>query len=731
MSVRQAGRRELPPTPVAALDELIEVARRFGRDPGFSRGGGGNASAKVDGVLYIKPSGVALGTLAAEDLVPLDVEPLLALLHAGVESDAGSEGDNATRDPVMRTAMAARLADAGGRRPSVELLFHAFLPERFILHTHPVDINAVTCSRDGAALAGRLFGELAVWVPYTDPGLPLARAIVEARRAYEERTGRPAPAVTLMQNHGIIVGGDSAAEIETRSAWLAGIVRGALDGAKAVGDGAAVPHASSPAEGVAPAPAAIDRLATPTAPLATAAHASSPADPVPAPMDPARARVLVDAIGPTLRGLLASGDALPVVTFDDAPLAATFTATPAGRAVVLGGPMTPDQIVYTGSWPLLIDVPADIAPDDVPAAIREHLARHLAAHETAPIVAVVPCLGLFAAGDTWEQADTARHVYLDCLRVAHGALSLGGVKALPAAERTFIEAWEAESYRRVVAAGASRAGRLAGKVALVTGAAQGFGLAIAADLVAQGGHVVLADVNATLADSNAVELETRHGPGRAMAVSMNVADEHSVADGLHATVVRYGGLDLLVSNAGVLRAGGVTSQPLADFDLVTKVNYRGYFLGVRFAAPIMARQHRARPGYWADIIEINSKSGLAGSSRNSAYAGSKFGGSGLTQSFALELVGDGIKVNAICPGNFFDGPLWADPETGLFVQYLREGKVPGATTLDDVRAFYEAKVPMGRGCRPADVLEALYYLVAQPYETGQALPVTGGQVMLS
>ena len=189
--------------------------------------------------------------------------------------------------------------------------------------------------------------------------------------------------------------------------------------------------------------------------------------------------------------------------------------------------------------------------------------------------------------------------------------------------------------------------------------------------------------------------------------------------------MRYGGLDLLVSNAGVLRAGGVTTQPLADFDLVTRVNYRGYFVCVRFAAPVMARQHAARPAWLSDIVEINSKSGLAGSSRNSAYAGSKFGGIGLTQSFALELVGDGIKVNAVCPGNFFDGPLWSDPDNGLFVQYLREGKVPGATTVEDVRHFYEAKVPMGRGCDPADVLEAIYYLVAQQYETGQALPGHG------
>ncbi len=698
MSGRQTGRRELPPTPGAALDELIAVARRFGRDPEFARGGGGNASVKVDGVLYIKPSGVALATLAADDLVPLDMEPLLALLHADDAENgaAGAMADaaDAAGDPVMRTAMAARLADVGGRRPSVELLFHAFLPERFVLHTHPLDINAVTCNRDGAAIAARLFGDRALWVPYTDPGLPLARAIVEARRAHVERTGGPAPAVTVMQNHGIIVGGDSAAEIEERSGWLLDTVRAAMDRARASG-------------------------------------APSAADLPPAGMDPARARTLVDVIGPSLRGLLATGEALRVVTFDDAPLVASFVARPAGRDFVHGGPLTPDQIVYAGSWPLLLDVADEIEPDDVPDLLRERLAEHAATHGTAPVVVVVPRLGLFAAGDTFDEADIARHVYLDALRIGEGALALGGVRALSVGERTFIEAWEAEAYRREVAAGPAGAGRFAGKVALVTGAAQGFGLAIAADLVAEGGHVVLADLNAALAEANAGDLEARHGPGRATAVAMNVMDEQSVADGFHATVVRYGGLDVLVSNAGVLRAGGVTSQPLAEFDLVTQVNYRGYFLGVRSAAPIMARQHHARPEHRSDIIEINSKSGLVGSGRNSAYAGSKFGGIGLTQSFALELVDDGVKVNAICPGNFFDGPLWADPESGLFVQYLRTGKVPGATTIDDVRHFYEAKVPMGRGCTPADVLEALYYLVAQQYETGQALPVTGGQVMLS
>jgi sorbitol-6-phosphate 2-dehydrogenase len=192
----------------------------------------------------------------------------------------------------------------------------------------------------------------------------------------------------------------------------------------------------------------------------------------------------------------------------------------------------------------------------------------------------------------------------------------------------------------------------------------------------------------------------------------------------------FGGLDILISNAGVLKAGSVKTQAVKDFDLVTAVNYKGFFVCTQVFSPIMALQHLANPAYQSDIIQINSKSGLVGSNRNGAYAGSKFGSIGLVQSFALELVEDGIKVNAVCPGNFFDGPLWSDPNDGLFVQYLRAGKVPGAKTIQDVRRAYEAKIPMGRGCTTADVMKAIYYLIEQSYETGQALPVTGGQVML-
>lgn len=295
---------------------------------------------------------------------------------------------------------------------------------------------------------------------------------------------------------------------------------------------------------------------------------------------------------------------------------------------------------------------------------------------------------------------------------------------------------------------------VSGKVAVVTGGAQGFGEGIVREFIAEGAFVWIADMNEEGARGLSDELNAKAGKTVSLPVKVDVSDESSVWEMVRTIVSGTGGIDIFVNNAGVLKAGSVKTMELSAFRFVTDVNYVGYFLCAKYVSRVMALQNQAfeafrkitggkKTGssdapnaaaemgvYFTDIIQINSKSGLEGSNKNGAYAGGKFGGLGLTQSFALELVEDNIKVNAVCPGNFFDGPLWSDPEKGLFVQYLKTGKVPGAKTMDDVKVFYEAKVPMKRGCRVADVVKAMRYIIDQQYETGQAVPVTGGQIML-
>ncbi len=332
--------------------------------------------------------------------------------------------------------------------------------------------------------------------------------------------------------------------------------------------------------------------------------------------------------------------------------------------------------------------------------------------------------GVFTWGGTKVSADKRMALFLDLVKVKKYS-SLNNKINFSEIENTLFQ-----SYGKVVLESQRVEKNLSEKIAIVTGAAQGFGKGIAESLAKEGANVILADLNEDMARENASKLNREYGQGKFLALEVDVANEDYVKNMIWETVAEYGGIDIFISNAGVLKAGSLESMDLESFELSTKVNYTAFFLCTKYASEPMKIQYRFNQDYFSDIIQINSKSGLEGSKKNFAYAGSKFGGIGLTQSFALELMEYNIKVNAVCPGNFFEGPLWSDPEEGLFIQYLRSNKVPGARTIKDVRKFYESKIPMKRGCQIEDIAKAIFYIIDQKYETGQVIPVTGGQIML-
>ncbi|MBR6807245.1 MAG: SDR family oxidoreductase, partial [Clostridia bacterium] len=570
---------------------------------------------------------------------------------------------------VLADLMLAREAGEGAKRPSVETLLHDLFPQKFVLHVHPATVNGITCSVNAKCAATELFPE-SVWVDESEPGYILAALCRGELAAYEAKMGKAANLVFL-QNHGVFFAADSEEELD---ALVADVMN------------------------------KIDEKIT-TLPDFTDVEAD---------LD------LASEIAPAIR-MLYDENGMAKVKFEANKTVLKF-AESAESFAPLTEPLSPDHIVYCKAEPLFVEYNGI---DSLKAAFDSFTVRR----NFKPKVIFVKGLGMFTVGATLKEATTAAAVWRDAMKITVYAESFGGVSHMKPALADFIVNWEVESYRSKVSLAGGAAKALSGKIAVVTGSAQGFGEGIARHLAMEGAAVVIADMNAEGAAKTAAAIANDTGADT-IAVAVNVSDEDSVKAMMQKTVLELGGCDVFVNNAGIVRAGSLEEMTKSNFELVTAVNYTAYFLCAKYTSAVMKIQRQISPAYMADIIEINSKSGLAGSNKNFAYAGSKFGGIGLTQSFALELAPYGIKVNAVCPGNFLDGPLWSDPERGLFVQYLKAGKVPGAKTVADVKAFYESKVPLGRGCLVEDVARAVLYIIAQKYETGQALPVTGGQEML-
>ncbi len=651
------------------IEQLIEISQFYGRDSRFVIAGGGNTSYKNEEMIWVKASGSSLATITEDGFAILDRAKLAVL------SDKKYSDNAATREEEVKNDLAAATLTKG-KRPSVETSMHNAIDYAFVVHLHPTTVNGLMCSQNAESDLKRIFGSKALYIEYTDPGYVLFKKVEDAIKAFREEDGGAEPAIIWLQNHGIFVGANSIEEIKVLYTKILDKLEKAIQ-----------------------------------VPVATEARATCNC---------------TEQILPGMRMML-SKEGLKTLKVRKNELIKYFYDSPENQ-IKIARPFTPDAIVYCKSNYIFIN---EEEPEAVLAEAEKAIPAFREKFGYLPKVFLIKGIGLVAVGDNAAQCDIILDVFEDAMKIAWIAGSFGGPHPMTKAQIDFIDNWEVENYRRSVAAGSAK-GRTENKTIVVTGAAQGFGEGIARCLLQEGANIVVADMNDTVGMATVERFNKLVKSNRAIFVKTNVSEMPSIENLVHETICNFGAIDCFVSNAGVLRAGSLEDMTPENFDFVTKINYNAYFYCTKVVSRVLKLQTKyASTDYYADIIQINSKSGLRGSKANFAYAGGKFGGVGLTQSFALELAPFRIKVNSICPGNFYEGPLWSDPDNGLFVQYLRAGKVPGAKTIDDVKRFYLAQVPMQKGCSPEDVTKGALYLMEQCGETGQALPITGGQVMLS
>ncbi len=663
------------------IEDLIAISRKFGQDSRFVIAGGGNTSYKDENRLWVKASGHALATITEDGFAVLD----RALLNEMGEK-AYNE-DTAIREEQVKNDLSVACITKD-RRPSVETSLHNCMGFAFVVHLHPTLVNGLMCSVNAEAACKEIFPD-ALYIEYTDPGYTLFKKVYDRIKAYKAEKGKE-PQVIFLQNHGIFVGGDTTAEIEGIYSEVLGKLEAKV---------AALPEGDT----------AVSETVT---------------DVVPA------IRQMLSRSGRGFKTLKVTKNALVDFFIDGCSVTSTGSVTDCPEKSgfdKIAKPFTPDIIVYCKSSYIFIEAELD---EEILKQAEEEIEAFVSGKGYTPKVLLIKGIGLIAVGDSSRNAQIITDVFTDAMKVAFYAQSFGGEHPMEQAWIDFIDNWEVENYRRKVASSASK-GRVEGRTIIVTGAAQGFGEGIARELMAQGANIVVADLNEATGEKTAASFNEKAGANKAIFVKTNVADMASLRNLMKETILNFGALDAFVSNAGVVRAGGLDVMTPENFEFVTKINYEAYFFCAKVASHIMKIETKYDPEYFADIIQVNSKSGLRGSKANFAYAGGKFGGIGLTQSFALELAPYRVKVNSICPGNYYDGPLWSNPENGLFIQYLNAGKVPGAKTVQDVKDYYLAQVPMRKGCNPVDVCKAILYAIDQTGETGQAIPVTGGQVMLA
>lgn len=667
-----------------AAKELINRSRRLGSDPKNTNFAGGNTSAKgvakdpVTGqntrLMWVKGSGGDLGTLNEEGLAVLQLDRVLALrdVYPGVE-----------REDEMVAAFDYCAHGKGGAAPSIDTAMHALVEADHVDHLHPDSGIAIATAADGRELTKKIFGDKVVWVPWRRPGFQLGLDIA----AIKEKN--PAAIGCILGGHGITAWGKTSAESEANSLWIIRTAQKYID-----------QHGKK--EPFGPVVASHKPLA-PKARLERAA-----------------------ALAPLIRGL-ASSDRAMVGHFTDAPVVLDFLSRKKYAELAALGTSCPDHFLRTKVRPLILDLPPTAPLEQVQERLRglhlkyrESYTRYYTKFATPespamrgadPLIVLIPGVGMFSYGPDKKTARVASEFYINAINVMRGAEALSTYRPISELEKFRIEYWSLEEAKL---ARLPKPKSHASRVAFVTGAASGIGKAIAQRLAADGACVVIADLDKAKADAVAREIGSADV---AIGVALDVRNEDAVAAALDAAVLAFGGVDIVVNNAGVSLSRPLLETTAADWDFQHDVMARGSFLVSRESARILIDQAMG-----GDVIYISSKNSVYAGPNNIAYSATKADQAHQVRLLAVELGEYGIRVNGINPDGVVRG-------SGIFASGwgANRAKTYGVKE-EDLGNYYAQRTILKKEVLPESVADAVSVLTGPDLTltTGLHIPVDSG-----
>jgi rhamnulose-1-phosphate aldolase/alcohol dehydrogenase len=667
-----------------AAADLIARSNRLGADPKNTNYAGGNTSAKgtetdpVTGepveLLWVKGSGGDLGTLTESGLAVLRLDRLRALegVYPGID-----------REDEMVAAFDYCLHGKGGAAPSIDTAMHALVDAAHVDHLHPDAGIAIATAADGEALTTKIFGDKVVWVPWRRPGFQLGLDIAEIKARHPQAVG------CILGGHGITAWGDTSAEAEQSSLWI-------IETAAAY---IAEHGAAEPFGAVVPGFEALPE---------------------------AERRVRAAALAPTVRGI-ASRDKPMIGHFTDSDVVLDFLSREKLAPLAALGTSCPDHFLRTKVKPLVLDLPATATVEEQLArltelheAYRAEYQAYYDAHATAespsirgadPLIVLVPGVGMFSFGANKQTARVAGEFYVNAINVMRGAESLSTYTPISDEEKFRIEYWALEEAKlqRMPKPKTHQ-----GRIAFVTGAASGIGKAIATRLAAEGACVVVADLDLEKAQAAAAELGNTDV---AIGVAANVADAAGVQAAIDATLLAFGGIDLIVNNAGLSLSKPLLETTEKDWDLQHDVMAKGSFLVSKAAAAALIAQ-----GLGGDIIYISSKNSVFAGPNNIAYSATKADQAHQVRLLAVELGEYGVRVNGINPDGVVRG-------SGIFASGWGANRAATyGVKEEDLGQFYANRTILKREVVPENVADAVYVLTGPELSrtTGLHIPVDSG-----